>query len=90
MLFPPQTYPVSGHQLGVPIEKRWHRRAKNGGMLPVVTGALFHSCPLIESLEQIKANPEWNSSSITITIFPLSKDGFLVLFFGVVRALMIL
>ena len=59
-------------------------------MLPVVTGALFQSCPLIESLEQIRANPEWNSSSVTITVFPLSKDGFLVLFFGVVRALMIL
>ena len=52
-------------------------------MLPVVTGALFQSCPLIESLEQIKANPEWNSSSVKITIFLLSKDSFLVLYFGV-------
>ena len=52
-------------------------------MLPVVTGALFQSCPLIESLEQIKANLEWNSSSVTITIFLLSKDSFLVLYFGV-------
>lgn len=38
---------------------------------------------MIESQEQIKANPEWNSSSVKITIFLLSKDSFLVLYFGV-------